>query len=68
MKQFQIVVEHKDRRVFATDWVTGRDVAEPLAMLIASKFPPPYLVLVSAREVDIQAQPWDEFVMHDAAA
>jgi hypothetical protein len=62
MKQFQVIVEHAGHRLFTTDWVTGRDAAIPLAMLIASKFPAPYVVSIAKRTQDLITVAWDEFV------
>jgi hypothetical protein len=62
MKQFQVAVEHAGHRIFVTEWVTGVDAAIPLAMLLASKFPPPYEVLVALREQHLVSIRWDEFV------
>lgn len=62
MHQFQVIVEFNGHRLFATEWITGEDAAMKLALLIASKFPEPYLVMVSARDIALQAKPWNEFV------
>jgi len=68
MRQFQVIIEYNGHRLFATEWVTGKDAANKLVMVIASKFPLPYLVMVSERDMNLQAVAWDEFITHDRAA
>lgn len=68
MRQFQVIVEYNGHRLFATEWVTGKDTANKLVMVIASKFPAPYLVMVSERDMGLQAVPWDDFITQDRAA
>jgi len=67
MRQFQVIVEHSGQHVFSTDWVTGREKAEPLAMLLASKFPTPYVILVAGRTIDLHSVEWNEFVAGELA-
>jgi hypothetical protein len=62
MKQYQIAVENADHIVFATEWIMGAEAAMPVALLIASRFPEPYLVLVRERSTELQAIPWNDFV------
>jgi hypothetical protein len=68
MRQFQVIVEYNGHRLFATEWVTGKEAATKLVMLIASKFPEPYLVMVSERDMSLQAIPWDAFITQPDAA
>jgi hypothetical protein len=64
MHQYQVIVETSGHRLFETNWVTGRDSVEPLAMLLASLFPEPtYRVSVMHRMVDLTATEWGEFVV-----
>lgn len=63
MEQFQVIVEHAGHRLFTTEWVTGKTAAIPLAMLIGSKFPEHYSVLVSKRTMELASLPWDQFVV-----
>lgn len=63
MEQFQVIVEHAGHRLSTTEWVTGREAAIPLAMLIASKFPDSYNVMVAKRTMDLASVAWDEFVV-----
>lgn len=68
MHQYQVTVETKEKRLFATDWVTGLDSAIPLAFLIASRFEEPlYSIRVQHRMVDITAQEWGAFVLTEGS-
>jgi hypothetical protein len=67
MHQYQVIVETKGHRLFATNWVTGRDAIEPLALLLASLFPEPtYLVTIAHRVVDLTATAWGDFIVGHA--
>lgn len=67
MHQYQVLVETDGHRIFETNWVTGKETADPLVMLISSKFPEPvYHVSVAHRVMDLTAQPWSEFVVGEA--
>jgi hypothetical protein len=67
MHQYQVIVETKDKRLFATEWVTGLDSAIPLAMMIAARFEEPtYRITVAHRILDITAQEWGQFVVGDS--
>ena len=68
MHQYQVTVETKDKRLFATEWVTGHDSAVALVLLIASRFEEPtYRIGVSHRVLDITAQEWGDFVVSEAS-
>jgi hypothetical protein len=67
MHQYQVIVETNGHRLFATNWVTGRDAIEPLALLLASLFPEPtYLVTIAHRVVDLTATAWGDFIVGHA--
>lgn len=68
MRQFQVIVEYEGKRLFATEWITGKEAATKLVLLIASKFPEPYLVMVSERDMSLHAASWNEFMTHERAA
>lgn len=68
MRQFQVIVEHEGHRLFATEWVTGKEAASQLVLVIATKFPEPYLVMVSERDVALQGMSWDTFITRPNAA
>lgn len=68
MHQYQVTVETKDKRLFATEWVTGHDSAVSLVMLIASRFEEPlYRIGVNHRILDITAQEWGSFVVSESS-